>query len=62
VNKSGIIRWVGHVAQGFAVGDVRERDHLEDPGVDGRKILKWICSKWDRGMDWIGLAHDMVVL
>jgi len=21
-------------------GDMRERDHLGDPGVDGRKILK----------------------
>jgi hypothetical protein len=20
---------------------------LEDPGVDGRKILSWIFSKWD---------------
>jgi hypothetical protein len=26
---------------------VRERDHLEDPGVDGRVILKWIFKKWD---------------
>ena len=24
---------------------VRERDHLEDPGVDGRIILRWIFRK-----------------
>jgi len=30
---------------------------LEDPGADGRIILKWIFRKWDvGGMDWIELA------
>jgi hypothetical protein len=39
---------------------VRERDHLEDPGVDGRIILRWIVRRWDggTGMDWIDLAED----
>ena len=38
--------------QGFGWGDLRERDHLEDAGVDGRVILRWI-SKWleERGLD-----------
>jgi hypothetical protein len=45
-----------------AGGDGRERDHLEARGGVRRKIFKWICNKWDRDMDWIGLAHDMVVL
>jgi hypothetical protein len=32
---------------------------LEDPGVDGRIILRWIFRKWDvGGMDWIELAYD----
>ena len=26
---------------------MRERDHLEDPCVDRRIILRWIVRKWD---------------
>jgi hypothetical protein len=34
------------------------RDHLEDRGVGGRIILRWIFRKWDVGdMDWIHLAQ-----
>jgi hypothetical protein len=28
-------------------GILRERNHLGDPGVDGRIILRWIFRKWD---------------
>jgi hypothetical protein len=27
--------------------NLTERYHLEDPGVDGRLILRWIIRKWD---------------
>jgi hypothetical protein len=44
----------GEVHTGFWCGDLREGDHWEDPGVDGRIILKWIFKKWDGGA-WTGL-------
>jgi hypothetical protein len=31
------------------VGELRERDHLEDPGVDRMIILRWIFRKWGVG-------------
>jgi len=44
---------------GFWWRYLRVRDHLGNPGVDGRIILRWILRKWDvRGMDWIELAQD----
>jgi len=32
---------------------LKERDHLEEPGVDGRKTARWIFRKWDVGA-WTG--------
>ena len=38
---------------GFWRGNLTERDHLENPGVDGRIILRRIFRKWDLGF-WTG--------
>jgi hypothetical protein len=66
VIKSRKMRWAWHVARmgdkigvyRVLVGKSEERDHLEDPGVDGRIILSWIFRTWDGGKDWIELAQD----
>jgi hypothetical protein len=38
-------------------GNLRERDHWGDPGVDRRIILRWIFRKWDvvvcTGLSWL---------
>jgi hypothetical protein len=37
------------VHTGFWWGNMRAGDHLEDIGVDGSIILKWIFKKYDEG-------------
>ena len=48
----------GEVHVGFWWGYLRERDHLEDPDLDKRIILKWVFRKRDGGMSWIDLAQN----
>jgi len=39
----------GEVHTGFWWGNLRGRDHLGDPDVDGRIILRWIFRKYNVG-------------
>jgi len=41
------------VYKGYWCGKLRERDHLEEPGLEGKIILRWIFRKWDVGA-WSG--------
>jgi len=59
------MRLAGHVAcigekrgvYRVLVGNLSERDHLEDAGVDWRIILRWIIRRWDvgarKGSSWL---------
>ena len=55
VTKSSRMRWARHVARkgrgevctGFWLGNLKERDHLGEPGLDGWIILRWILGKRD---------------
>ena len=61
------MRWAGHVArtgEGRGVyrvfnGETEGKNHLGDPGADGRIILGWIFRKWDVGV-WTGLSWPRI--
>jgi len=41
----------------FWWGNLRTIDNLEDLGVDGRIILRWIFRKWDwTGLIWLRIG------
>ena len=43
----------GEAYTGFWWGNLKVRDHLRDPELDGRITLRWIFRKWDVGV-WTG--------
>jgi hypothetical protein len=44
---------MGRSAKLFWWGELKERDNLDDLGIDGSVILKW---GWE-GRDWINVVH-----
>ena len=42
---------------GDLVGNMGETDHVEDRGVDGNTIFKWILVKYNEDVDCISLAQ-----
>jgi hypothetical protein len=46
----------GEAYTGFWCGNLSEREHFGDPGVDGKMILRWIFRKWDVGI-WTGSSR-----
>jgi hypothetical protein len=55
--KSRRMRWEGHVARMgerrgvyWALVRKHEENHLEDPGVVGRILLRWIFRRWNVGL------------
>ena len=41
------------------MGKPEGKNHWEDPGVDGRIILRWIFRKWDgeeTGLIWLRIG------
>jgi hypothetical protein len=47
----------GEVYTEFWWKNLSERDHLEDPGVDGNIVLRRISRKWDgTGLIWLKIG------
>jgi len=66
VIKSRRMTWAEHVtlmgerSTQDLVGKPKGSDHLEDPGRDGRIMLRWIFRKWGHGLDSAGSGNGQV--
>ena len=71
MTKPRRMRWERHIAGMedsvtyrilWGGGRPEGRNYLEDQGVDGRRLLKWIFKKWDgkawTGMIWLRIGTD----
>jgi hypothetical protein len=42
-------------------GNLRKKVHLQDPGIDGKIILRWVLKKWNEvvwtGLIWITIGR-----
>jgi len=53
----------GEACTGFWSEDLRERDHLECPGIDGRKWdVGWTGLSWLRTDRWWALGNAVINL
>ena len=43
---------------GLWMGNLKDRDHLQDSDLEWRIILRWIIKKWNGSIDWVNLAQD----
>jgi len=50
----------GEACRGLRWGNLSEKVHLGDGGLDGRKILRWAFRKWDvrvwTGSIWLSIG------
>jgi hypothetical protein len=44
----------------FCWGNLTERENVEEPGLDGKIILKWTLQNWDcdGDLDWIDMVRN----
>jgi len=52
--------------EGISWGNLREKYHVEDLGVDGRITFNWILKEWNRrawaGFIWLSKGTGVMLL